>query len=101
MRVTGVHQLSKQAARDRLNSLVQQLGHDHASDISEMTSAWQGDELRFAFKVRGFHIQGKAEVTDSEWQVEAGIPLLLRPFERTISTRVQEVARSTFGTDAF
>ena len=98
MRVTGGHRLSKQVARERMNSLIQQLGRDHAPDVSDMRATWQGDALHFRFDVRGFHIEGKAGVTDSEWAVEASIPLLLRPFEGAIRSRVLEVAQNTFGT---
>lgn len=49
---------------------------------------WQGDTLSFAVTVQGKEITGTLEVTESDFVLDAKLPLLWRMFEGRIQKEV-------------
>jgi len=52
--------------------------------------AWSGDTLAFAGTMNGITITGTLAVTDSEYEIDAKLPLMLRMFEGRIEKAIKE-----------
>lgn len=92
MRVAVPHNLTKTAARARVEqklfTLVSQFGQ-HAQD---MQHEWIDDTLHFKGKARGMKVEGTVEVTDAEIVIDSKLPLIAMPFEARIRETVQKEA---------
>jgi hypothetical protein len=66
----------------------------HASDIEER---WEEDTLHFAFSIQGKRIEGTLEVQDSEFVLDAKLPLMWRMFEGRIEKMIQEQTKQMLG----
>jgi hypothetical protein len=51
---------------------------------------WEGNKLEFAFAVQKQHISGTLVVEDTEFIVDAKLPLMLRMFEGRIEKMIGE-----------
>jgi len=58
---------------------------------------WQRDTLHFAFTAQGQHISGHLEVKDTEYDITATLPLLLRLFEGKIQKAIEEQVKLAMG----
>lgn len=98
MRVAVPHNTTREAARrkvdSRLNQLLGQFG-GHADDVQH---EWLGDTLRFKGKARGLTVEGTVEVTDAAVIIDGKLPLLAKPFEGRIRETVQREADAMFRT---
>lgn len=96
MRVAVPHNLTKSAARSRveekLSALVGQFGQ-HADD---MQHEWSGDTLHFKGKARGMKVEGTVEVTDAAIIIDGKLPLIALPFESRIREAVEREADTMF-----
>ena len=67
-----------------------QLG-EHATIDDER---WEGDTLHFAATLQGKQITGTLQVTDTEFVVDAKLPLLWRMFEGRIEKMLAEQVKA-------
>ncbi len=72
--------------KQALDAARQQL-KDHATIEKE---EWQGDMLHFAANLKGKTITGTLEVTDTDFVIDAQLPLLWRIFEGKIESMIAE-----------
>ena len=76
----------KQALQDAKPQL-----KDHATIEKE---EWQDNVLHFAANLQGKTITGELEVTDTDFVIDAKLPLLWRIFEGKIESMIAEQAKS-------
>ena len=89
MKIARDHGMTRQEARDAVDTLLPTLMQRHRDSVSDARSSWRSDVLSFSFKARGFDIKGSLEVTDTRVILDARLPFLARPFEGAIRSNVE------------
>ncbi len=82
------HKTSPAAAKNKITSVL----IEHAAEIAQHAKItkeeWEGDTLNFAVELQGKTITGVLQVTDTEYILDAQLPLLWRMFEGKIEKEV-------------
>ena len=89
MRIVRDHGKSRQAAREMADMLLPALLERHGDRLTDPQGAWDGDVFSFSFRAMGFSIKGTLEIDDARLVLDAGLPLLARPFEGTLRANVE------------
>ena len=97
MNLSYEHHSTKEAVRGKLESAIQKALDIGGGQVQSVNYAWSGDRMDFSFVAMGKTIKGKAQITDAEVQVEAGLPLMLRPFEGKVKSRILAALDEMFG----
>jgi putative polyhydroxyalkanoate system protein len=84
MKVTVQHDLTRDEARRRIESMIRQAQQRFGHAVSDVQQQWESDFLRFDFKTAGMKVNGEVEVTDREATVDIKLPLLAMPLEPKI-----------------
>jgi hypothetical protein len=90
------HHTTRNAARNKLESLLDQLAEEHKNLVSDLVHEWRDDVLNFAFKAHGFKVGGTLEVNDSDLRLKGKLPLLAIPFEPKIRHMIEAEAKKVF-----
>lgn len=97
MQVQLAHKFSKQEAISRVKAAVEQ-GRKQAADQVEIHDEhWDGDTFHFDVTAQGQRISGTVEVKDTEFDIYAKLPLMLRMFEGKIEKAIKEQAAQMLG----
>jgi hypothetical protein len=88
MRVSFEHHSTPELIRDKLEEAIGKALDIGGSQITQLNYAWAGDKLGFSFAVMSKTIKGSADVTETEIIVDAGIPMMFRPFEGKVKSRI-------------
>jgi hypothetical protein len=78
--------MTKQAAKDWVESQLPELLRRFGDSVSNATYSWRDDAADFSFQARGFNFSGTFEVTDVELTLDLGIPFIARPFQGKIQS---------------
>ena len=89
MRIVRDHGRSRQEARAKVDTLLPALLERHGDRLNDAQGAWDDDVFSFAFQAMGFSIKGTLEIDDVVLKLDAGLPLLARPFEGALRTSVE------------
>jgi hypothetical protein len=96
MRIVVPHHTTRDQARTRVEQKIGQLLSEVGGRAEEIHHEWSGDVLRFRGKARGLAVEGTVEVTDATVILDAGLPLLAKPFEGRIRQAVEREADALF-----
>ena len=89
MRVVIRHNTTRQAARQKVESLQNTLMQQFGDKVSNSRYEWQGDVMEFSGRISVFNIKGKLQVTDAEVILDVGIPFLLRASQGKIQGEIE------------
>ena len=98
MRIAVPHNISKDAAREKVDQRLGQLLSQFGGHAEEIHHEWIGDTMRFRGKARGMSVEGTVEVTDAAIVLDAKLPLMARMFEGRIRQAVEREADAMFRT---
>lgn len=84
------HNLGREEARRRVQSLLTNLKHQHADKISDMNEQWEGDRGVFSFNAMGFKASGSIDVNDSKVVINGELPLAAAFFKGKIEDIIEE-----------
>ncbi len=84
------HNLSADEAKSRLERFVESLQAKFQDKVSDLTQAWNGNTLTFAFKTFGFKVAGAIASLDKKLDVSGDIPLTAMMFKGKIETEIRE-----------
>ena len=90
MKITKRHNLTKQAAKDKLERALPGLTIRFGDSASELKHTWEGDTARFSFRARGFEVTAELVVSDTDVVLDVRLPLAARLFEGTIRPNVEQ-----------
>lgn len=92
MHIQFQHSFSKSDAVGRVKQMLAdaKAQPELAGKVEIQEERWEGDVLHFAFTVQGQHITGQLEVKDTEFVIDATLPLMLRLFEGKIEKMIKE-----------
>lgn len=92
MHVVLPNKLGRAAGVARVKAALDDARSKFADQATIEQEEWTGDTLTFAFTAQGQHISGTFEVTDTEFVLDATLPLMLRMFEGKIESAIKEQA---------
>jgi hypothetical protein len=88
------HKTNKIAALSKIKKALQD-GRSQLGDSATIDQeSWEGDTLHIAATLQGKQITGTLKVTDTEFVVDAKLPLLWRMFEGRIEKMVADQVKS-------
>lgn len=96
MRIDVPHNTSKEIARTKVESRLNQLLAKFGGQADDMEHSWFGDTLRFKGKAKGMAVEGTVEITDAAVVIDGKLPMLARMFEGKIRHAVEREAESMF-----
>lgn len=96
MRVSFDHHSTREIVRGKLEEAIGKALDIVGGQITQVRYAWMGDKLDFSFAVMSKTIKGTADVTDTEIIVDAGIPLMFRPVEGKVKSRILSTLNEMF-----
>lgn len=92
MQIKIPHKFSKPEAKSRVLAALNQGRSKIGGQATVDREEWEGDTLHFAFTAQGQSISGTFAVRDSEYELNATLPLMLRMFEGKIQKMIEEQA---------
>lgn len=84
------HKQNRIAAITKLKLALNQVRPKAADQLTIDEERWDGSTLIFAVTVQGKKITGKVEVTETEFIIDAKLPLIWRIFEGRIEKMIAE-----------
>ncbi len=93
MHIKLPHKFSKSEAVQRIKHMLKEAKPQLEGKATIDEERWEGDTLHFAFTANGQHISGQATVKDTEFDIEAKLPLMMRLFEGKIQKMIEEQAK--------
>jgi hypothetical protein len=88
--VSVPHQLGQQAAKDRVQQLLDSLQREYAGQISDVQGQWDNNQLKFGFHFSGLPITCTAAVEADHVQVSSSLPLAAALFRGKIETWIRD-----------
>jgi hypothetical protein len=88
MRVSFEHHSTRETVKGKLEDAIGKALDIGGGQITQVQYAWANDKLDFSFAIMSKTIRGTANVTDTEIVVDAGIPLMFRPVEGKVKSRI-------------
>ena len=94
MHIVVPHKASRAVAIKKIKEALVQ-GKAQMGDMATINEErWEGDTLHFAVTLQGKQITGKLETDDTNFVVDAKLPLLWRMFEGKIERMIAEQVKS-------
>ena len=90
MQVKVEHTLGKIEAKGRLDKFADNLRQQFPNDAGNITQTWNGDVCTVAGKVRGFALDCKLHVSDSDVTAHGDLPFFARPFTSMVEGAVRD-----------
>jgi hypothetical protein len=83
------HKFNKEEALKRVKDALDKGRKDLAAHAEVEEERWEGETLHFAGTIQGQHISGSLEVGESDFTLDATLPLLWRMFEGRIERAIE------------
>ena len=90
MKVVKAHNMTREAARRKVDSDFPKLMASFDNTVSDVTYSWEDDLMAFSFRARGLEFKGTLSVTDTELNIDLDIPLMLQAFQGLVQERLEE-----------
>ena len=87
------HSFSRHEAVARVQRLLVEAKPQLADKVTIAEERWEGDVLHFAFTTQGQNIAGTFEVRDTEYELNAKLPFMMRMFEGRIEKMIAEQSK--------
>jgi hypothetical protein len=97
VKVSYRHHSDRANVRERIEVAIPKALAVSAGRATDVRHEWEGDTLRFSFRALGRSMNGTAKVTDDVVVVEMGLPLMARPFEGKVKSRILEALEDMLG----
>ena len=96
MKLSYAHHSTSEAVRGKLEGAIRKALDLGSGQIQHADYAWEGDRLSFSFTAISKTIKGNAQITDTEVQVDVGLPFMFRPFEGKVKSRMLQAFDELF-----
>ncbi|HTR28747.1 MAG TPA: polyhydroxyalkanoic acid system family protein [Puia sp.] len=84
------HRLSKEAAKQRMEELIQHSREEYAKEIQDLAVDWLDYRAHVRLQARGYSTAGNLEVGDNMVELDFYLPFLLQVFGKKIRAVIQE-----------
>ena len=82
------HKTTKTAAKQRVKDALEQARPHMKDQVVINEEKWEGDTFHFAVKLQGKDVTGTLEVTETNFVLDAKLPLMWRLFEGRIEKEI-------------
>lgn len=93
MHVQIPHTFTQRFAIDRIKKGLVDVRPQLKDQVTIEEERWEGNTLHFAFTAQKKHVTGTVEIRETEFVVDAKLPLLWRMFEGKIEKAIMEQAQ--------
>jgi putative polyhydroxyalkanoate system protein len=93
VKISIPHRLSREDARQRLETGFTDLRKQYGSSIAQMDDRWTGDHMDFKASAFGQSITGRVDVRDSSVDVEVDLPWLFAVLADKIKGQVVQAGQ--------
>jgi hypothetical protein len=90
MTIRVEHRLSKEAAKQRLEELIQHSSEDYKKEIQSLAVDWMDYRAHVRLQAKGYSTAGNLEVDDKVVELDFYLPFLLQVFGKKIKALVQQ-----------
>ena len=90
MTIRVEHRLSKEAAKQRLEELIQHSGEEYNKDIQSLAVDWIDYRAHVRLQAKGYSTAGNLEVGDNAVELDFYLPFLLQVFGKKIKSLIQQ-----------
>ena len=90
MHIQIPHELTQAAAVAKVKQTLADAKPQLAQQATIEEERWEGNTLHFAFTAQGQHITGTLSVGETEFDLTAKLPLMLKLFEGKIERAIKE-----------
>ena len=90
MTVQVEHQLSKEAAKQRVEEMIEHYRQQYNQELQNLVVEWREYRAHLRVQARGYSTAGNLEITDSAVELDFYLPFLLQVFGKKIRSVVQE-----------
>ena len=90
MTIRVEHRLSKEAAKQRLEELIQHSGEEYKKDIQSLAVDWKDYRAHVRLQAKGYSTAGNLEVDDNVVELDFYLPFLLQVFGKKIKALIQQ-----------
>ncbi len=97
MQIVRRHNTTKQQAKETLDAELPRLLTRFGDGLSNVATSWSDSAMKFSFRARGISFNGTLEVTEAQFVLDVGIPLLARPFQGRVETEIHKWVDDVFG----
>ncbi len=88
------HSLGQTRAKERIMDLINQIRQQYQDQVTDFSSDWIENTLKFTLTTYGFDISGTVQVEESRALVAGNLPFLAVPFRQKIEQSIAgELAR--------
>jgi putative polyhydroxyalkanoate system protein len=87
------HQLTRAAARQRVEELIDRLPQEYGSLVSRFDKQWNGDTMTFQMSASGVSISGTVYVEDHLVRVDIPLPWPLSMFASNLQQVLEDEGR--------
>ena len=94
MHIQIPHNTSQKAAVERVKKRLVDARPHMKDQVNINKQDWDGPNLTFAFTAQGKEVTGKLKVTETEFIVDAKLPLMWRLFEGKIEKMITQQANT-------
>ena len=90
MNVEVGHAMGRQAAVERLKSLMDHIQARYKDQVKDIQQSWDDNKLNFSFKTFGLTITGTLTVEDDKATLEGKLPIAAMAFRGQIENSIRE-----------
>ncbi len=92
LNVVVPHQLPTEDAKGRIQGMVSDAMAKYATQVSDFTETWDGDQGSFSGRAMGFAVSGTVDVRPGEVAINGDLPLAATMFKGQIEAMIRERA---------
>jgi hypothetical protein len=89
-KVTVPHDLSQTTARARVDGFLESVRRDLPAHVSDVSGAWEGNQLNYRLSVSGLGISGTLVVQESQVEVSGPLPFAAMLFRGQIERTIRD-----------
>ena len=90
MTVQVEHHLSKEAAKQRVEEMIERYRQQYTQELQNLVVEWRENRAHIRLQARGYSSAGNLEVTDNAVELDFYLPFLLQVFGKKIRSVIQE-----------
>lgn len=88
MEILVRHNLGLEQAKKRLQNLADEMKKKYGDQLKNYSEQWHDNIVDVAFKVMGFNIKGKMEISDDKVVMQGKVPMMLKTFEAQVRDQI-------------
>lgn len=90
MNVEVAHTMGKEAAKERLKSLMEKIQEHYKNQVKDIQQSWDGDVMNYSFKTFGLVISGAMTVGEDKVTLDGKIPIAAMAFRGQIEKSIRD-----------